>query len=370
MLRSCLPDYAWVDRQNTLEDFLAATVHAPWLTLDTEFLRTSTYYPILCLIQVSDGTRHALIDAQAGLDLSGLVARLRDPACISVLHACLQDVEILHHDFDLIPGNVFDTQVAWGLLGRGFQTSYSAMVKQQLGIALDKSQTRSRWDRRPLTPAQLEYAVLDVVHLAPIYQHLSDALERCGRLGWLHEEMAQALTPAAWIPDPDEAWRRIRVPERHLLASRSHILKALARWRELTARRLDRARPRIAADEILIDLTRALPRTRNDFNRLIGNAVPRKVQSELWAALEQTHDQMPPKLSTPTREERIAQQAKIRQLMAVARKVASELDMAPELLATRAMLAELVQRRPNPALLQGWRRDQIGLALQEALDAA
>ena len=367
---SSLTDHAWIDRQDALEDFLAATAPAPWLALDTEFLRTSTYYPILCLMQVSDGTRHALIDARAGLDLSGLTARLRDAACISVLHACLQDVEILHHDFDLIPGNVFDTQVAWGLLGRGFQISYSAMVERQLGIALDKSQTRSRWDRRPLTPAQLEYAVLDVVHLAPIYRHLSDELERCGKLGWLQEDMAQTLTPAAWIPDPDEAWRRIRVPERHLLASRLHVLQALARWRELTARRLDRARPRIAADDVLIDLTRTPPRTRDGLNQRIRGAVPRRVWDELWTVMQQAADRTPPKPSSLSREERIAQQAKVQKLMAIARKTARELDVAPELLATRSMLEELVQQRPNPALLQGWRRRQVGLALQEALHAA
>ena len=370
MPRSSLPDHAWIDRQDALENFLAATAHAPWLALDTEFLRTSTYYPILCLMQVSDGTHHALIDAQAGLDLSGLTARLRDAACTSVLHACLQDVEILHHDFDLIPGDVFDTQVAWGLLGRGYQISYSAMVERQLGIALDKSQTRSRWDRRPLTPAQMEYALLDVVHLAPIYRHLSDELERCGKLGWLREEMAQTLTPSSWIPDPDEAWRRIRVPERHQLASRLHILKALARWRELAARRLDRARPRIAADDVLIELTRTPPSSRNSFDRQVGNAVPRRVRNELWAAVQKAQGQAPPKLPTPTREERIAQQAKVQQLMPIVRQAARDLDMAPELLATRAMLEELVQQRPNPALLQGWRRGQIGLALQERLRAA
>lgn len=363
------PSWTWIARQEVLLEFLGRIEDAPWLALDTEFLRIHTYYPKLCLIQISDGSEHAIIDMQAGLDLSILVERLRRPDRVSALHACFQDVEIMHHDFDLIPGNVFDTQIAWAMLGHGFQVSYANMVEERLGIALDKSQVRSWWDRRPLKPAQLQYALSDVVHLGPIYQQLAEELEAKGRLIWMQEEMRRMLTPSTWTPDPNQVWKRVRIPNGNMPSERLHVLQGLARWRELLARRQDRARVRVASDEVLVDLACTPFRDRQAFERAVAGRVSWKLQERLWKTLQLAEDCPPLSLKSMSREERSEQRRKVRILAGVVRKVAEEIGVAPELLAPRVMVEELVRQSPDPILLQGWRGETVGPALTEALNA-
>ena len=364
-----ITSWTWIARQAALLEFLERIEGAPWLALDTEFLRIHTYYPKLCLIQVSDGNEHALIDMQADIDLSVLVERLRRPDRTSVLHACLQDIEIMHHDFDLIPGSVFDTQIAWALLGHGFQVSYAAMVEKRLGISLDKSQVRSWWDRRPLKPAQMQYALFDVVYLGPVYQQLSEELEAKGRLPWMQEEMQRTLTPSSWVPDPNLMWKRVRIPDGNMPSDRLHVLQGLARWRELLARRENRARVRIASDEILIDLASAPLRNQEHLDHVLAGRASWKLRNRLWKALQLAEESPPLSLKPPSREERSEQRRKVRILAGVARKVAEEIEVSPELLAPRVMLEELVCQNPDPILLQGWRGKTVGPALTEALNA-
>ena len=364
-----ITSWTWIARQAALLEYLERVEGAPWLALDTEFLRIHTYYPKLCLIQISDGNEHALIDMQAGLDLSALVERLRQSDRVSVLHACLQDIEIMHHDFDLIPGNVFDTQIAWALLGHGFQISYAAMVEERLGIAVDKSQVRSWWDRRPLKPAQMQYALFDVVHLGPVYQQLTEELEAKGRLAWMQEEMNRVLTPSTWIPDPNQMWKQVRMPNGNVPGDRLHVLQGLASWRELLARRRDRARVRVASDEVLVDLACRPFRDRQAFEHAVAGRVSRKLQDKMWKTLKLAEGGSPLSLKSLSREERSEQRRKVRILAGVARKVAGEIEVSPELLAPRVMLEELVNRNPDPILLRGWRGETVGPALTEALDA-
>lgn len=364
------PKWTWITRQKVLLEYLDRVAEAPWLALDTEFLRINTYYPKLCLIQISDGTEHAVIDMQAELDISILVEQLRRPDRISALHACLQDVEILHNDFDLIPGNVFDTQIAWALLGHGFQVSYAAMVENRLGIALDKSQVRSWWDRRPLKKAQLLYALYDVVYLGPVYRQLSEELEAKGRLGWMRDEMKRLLTPSTWMPDPDQMWKHVRIPDSNPLpGKRLHMLEALARWRDLAGRLEDRPRVRVASDELLVNLARSSFRNRHDFENVVTGWVSRRFHEGLWRTLREAEKHPPLSLKSVSKEERSEQRRKVRILAGVARKIAEEIGVSPELLAPRVMLQELVHRSPDPILLQGWRGEMVGPALTEALDA-
>ncbi len=364
-----VPSWTWIARQEVLLEYLDRIADAPWLALDTEFLRIHTYYPKLCLIQISDGTEHAVIDMQAGLDISVLVEQLRRSDRISVLHACLQDIEIMHHDFDMIPGSVFDTQIAWALLGDGFQVSYAGMVEKRLGVTLDKSQVRSWWDRRPLKPAQLLYALYDVVYLGPVYQQLSEELEAKGRLGWMQEEMERMLTPSTWIPDPNHVWKRIRIPNGNVPGNRLHILRGLACWRELLARRENRARVRVASDEILVDLASTPLHDQEHFDHVLGGRASWKLRNRLWKALKWAEEDPPITLKPMNRDERGEERRKVRILAGVARKVAEEIEVSPELLAPRVMLEELVRQSPDPIVLQGWRGETVGPALTEALNA-
>lgn len=369
MGRMLIPSWTWIARQDTLLKYLDTIADSPWLALDTEFLRINTYYPKLCLIQVSNGTQHALIDAQARLDLSGFIELLRRPNRISVLHACLQDVEVMYHDFDLIPENLFDTQIAWALLGRDFQVSYASMVEETLGIALDKSQVRSWWHRRPLKPAQLLYALYDVVYLGPIYRQLSEELEAKGRLAWLQEELKRTLAPSTLVPDANHMWKRIKVPNSEIPNDRLHVLRGLARWRELVARRQNQARARVASDDVLVALACTAPQDRDQFERIVSGQMSWKLHERLWKALQDAHHHPPMTRNLMDRNERMEMRRKVRILAGVARKVAEEIEVSPELLAPRAMLEDLVRQNPDPILLQGWRGKMVGPALTQALDA-
>jgi len=362
-------DKAWIDNQSALDRFLGAIASAPWLVLDTEFLRTRTYYPQLCLIQISDGTHHGLVDLLAELDLEALIAQLRNRRPL-VLHACLQDIEALHHDFDLIPPEVFDTQIAWGLLGREFQVSYTAMVKQHLDIELDKSQVRSRWDRRPLSKAQLRYALSDVLHLAPVYESLRDELEAQNRSEWLREEIKRLLVPETWTPDLNEAWRRIRGDYRQFDGTQLGALRALAAWREQKARDHDCARNFLLQDELLITLAQNPQMKRKEFEPTVSRHLPPTLKEELWQALQQIQDS-PPILRTQrkTQQERREIRHQIQALGKLTRDIAAELSIAPELLATRSMLEEFLEQREQSIVLQGWRRACVGDPLMEAVDA-
>ena len=359
----------WIDRDDRLAEFLERTAGAPWLALDTEFLRERTYYPQLCLLQVSDGARHALIDVQAELDPAPLLARLREPGRACALHACLQDAEALDHRYGQLPRGVFDTQVAWAMLGRGYQASYAALVEDRLGVALDKSETRSRWDRRPLTPAQLRYALTDVLHLGPLYLELRAELEARGRLGWMREEMDRLLRPATWTPDPERAWMAVRRKQPGFPAERLGALRELAAWRERAARRLDRARRRVADDELLLELAAAPPAERQAFDRRVRRRLRGAPPDELWQALERARAAPGFRPEGATRAEQQRRREEVKRLTPIARAAAAELGVAHELLAPRMRLEELVRGAAEPLLLQGWRRDAVGARLAEALHA-
>ena len=354
----------WIDHSEGLKSFIDEITPSHWLAVDTEFIRERTYYPVLCVIQVSNGTRHALIDAQADIDFTPLTDRLRDPECICVLHACLQDAETLHHEFDLIPTSVFDTQIAWAFLGHGYQTSYAAIVEHRTGIQLDKSEVRSRWDRRPLREAQLRYALQDVLHLQLIYQQLHQELQERDRLNWMKEETARLLTASSWQQDPEHSWRRVRNPDRPLTPRSRGALQSLAHWREVAAVRNDLPRRRVLADETLLELAQTMPKNREQFDQIMPHRLAKVVQDDLWIAMERAHQAselmgLPP----PPNDSRET----VQRLVSIVRDKAEEIQISRELLAPRAMVEELVQGRPDPLLLQGWRRQAIGQELADAL---
>ena len=360
-----LPAHRWIDSAEALSDYLEQTADVPWLAVDTEFLRERTYHPQLCLLQLSDGRRHALVDAQAPLDFAPLLARLRDPDCALALHACLQDAEVLHHQHGLLLQNVFDTQVAWALLGRGYQSSYAQLVLELLGQTLDKSQTRSRWNRRPLSAAQTRYALLDVVHLGPVYEILHAELDRLGRLPWLREEMERLLAPSSWTPAPEDAWRAVARRLRDFPSQRLGALRALAAWRERAARKADVPRRRLLDDAPLADLARMENPDRAGFERILRRALRGAgLRAELWQALERAQEAASP--VPPSRAERMRLRERTRALRPQLARVAQELGVAVELLAPRGMVEELLRGAERPQLLRGWR----GRALADTVAAA
>src|SRR5579862_6881329 len=250
-----------------LADFCARLAGQAFVAVDTEFMRETTYWPKLCLIQAAAlGGIEAAIDPLAeGLDLSPFLAVMRDASVLKVFHAARQDVEIFNN-LGAIPTPLFDTQIAGMAAGFGEQIAYDALVRKILKIDLDKSHRFTDWSRRPLSDAQLSYAIADVTHLAALYPILRARLEKAGRLSWVTEEMEAMRDPALYDVDPENAWRRLK--PRKFTVKYLAVFRAVAAWRERTAQQRDQPRGRILKDEAIDELAAQAPLDAEAMNRL------------------------------------------------------------------------------------------------------
>ena len=199
-----------IDNTADLKAVCAGLADAEYITLDTEFLRTNTYWPILCLIQVAGPEDAYIIDPMAdGIALDAFVDLMANEAVLKVLHAARQDMEIFLHDFGALPHPVFDTQIAAMVCGFGDSVGYETLVNQIAKAQIDKSSRFTDWSRRPLSKKQLNYAISDVTHLRTVYESLATSLAENGRESWLQEEMDELTTPSTYIVQPEEAWQRL-----------------------------------------------------------------------------------------------------------------------------------------------------------------
>ena len=340
---------------------------ADFITVDTEFMRESTYWPILCLIQVADAHDAAAIDPMApGIDLQPLLDLLVDnEEVLKVFHAGGQDLEIIYNLTGKTPHPLFDTQVAAMALGQGEQIGYSNLVDSWLGIGIDKGARFTDWARRPLDARQIEYAIGDVTHLATIFPKMLERLRKTGRGGWLDQEMERLADPANYANDPDQAWKRVRVPSRK--ADVLGRLKAIARWREMEARGKDLPRGRIVKDETLADLAGHPPRRQADLAKVrgltgtwAGNDIGARLMTAIEGATPLPDDELPP------REDRKPGLGKDGALVADLLKLllkirARDIDVASKLLARSEELELLAAgARTGLPMLEGWRYDQFG----------
>ncbi len=243
-----------------LAGFCARLSSADYVTVDTEFMRENTFWPILCLVQVAGPEEAECIDTMApGIDLTPLYELMADETVLKVFHAGRQDLEIFYHRMGQVPHPVFDTQLAAMVCGLGDQIGYENLLAQTIGVTIDKSSRFTDWSRRPLTDKQLNYAMADVIHLRPVYEKLAKRMEKTGRAHWLDEEMAVLCAPETYRVDPEEAWRRIKgrgAKGKRYLA----ILIELAAWREREAQKRDIPRNRMLRDEAIQEIASHAPR--------------------------------------------------------------------------------------------------------------
>ena len=261
----------------------ACTRHAryPFVTVDTEFLRESTYYPVLCVVQMASSDEAVVIDALApNLDLKAFYDLMANEAVLKVFHAARQDIEIVWHRAGLIPHPICDTQVAAMVLGYGDSISYEQLVQRITGDSLDKSHRFTDWTRRPLTEAQLAYAVSDVTHLRDVYLRLSHDLERRDRAGWVYRQMEVLTSPETYELEPEKAWQRLktRVRKPKDLA----VLIELAAWREREAQARDVPRGRVLKDEVISDIAIHAPTTPEKLAHL--RSIPKGFERSKWGA--------------------------------------------------------------------------------------
>lgn len=255
---------------DALRAYCQRAAAAPYVAVDTEFLRERTYYSKLCLVQLAypgDGEDDAvLVDPLAeGIDLAPLYDLLRTPDCVKVFHAARQDLEIFAIEGDTIPAPLFDTQVAAMVCGFGEQVGYETLARKVAQAQIDKSSRFTDWSRRPLSDAQKAYALADVTHLRVIYEYLADKLATSGRTAWVEEEMDVLRDPGTYRTEPREAWRRLKTrnPSPRFLA----IARELAAFREDYAQRTDVPRTRVFKDDALLELAALKPATHEDLGR-------------------------------------------------------------------------------------------------------
>jgi ribonuclease D len=338
----------------------------PFLAVDTEFMRETTYWPKLCLIQAATDSVEAVIDPLApDLDLSPFLALMADTSIEKVFHAARQDVEILSN-LGAIPQPLFDTQIAGMAAGFGEQIAYDALVRQMLKIDLDKSSRFTDWARRPLSEAQLMYALADVTHLARLYPMLRGRLEDTGRLAWVTEEMRAMTDPALYDVEPENAWKRLR-PRRHT-AKYLSIFRAVAAWRERTAQARDQPRGRILKDEAIDELATQAPLDPEGLDRL--RSVPKgfsgsRFGPELLEAIREAvknADTYAPQVTRSAAPASPSAGAVVELLKVLLKARAEDADVASKLIATVSDLEKIANddNADTPAL-QGWRREAFGL---------
>jgi ribonuclease D len=357
----------------TAEDLQrAVTLLAPsaFVALDTEFMRESTYYPMLCLIQAATADTCVIIDPLAVKDLEPLWRLLDDRNRLKVLHAARQDIEVMSQAprssdgvrQDHIPGPIFDTQLAAAFLGHPAQIGYGNLVAERLGHTLAKGHARTDWTRRPLSDEQLAYAADDVRYLVPLYEDLRSALIANGRLEWLEEESLKLEDPALFRTEPQDAWRRLKGLDRLRPAQRL-AAKLLASWRELRAMKHDRPRGWILPDEALREVAERLPTDAAQLEQLrsLPAGIVRKSGEDLLeiSAQAQRDAHNEPPFVVPGKPES-EQLARVTKLMSLVRTQAEEMKIAPELLATRRDVEHLVFSGRAEGINSGWRREVIG----------
>ena len=356
----------------TLANLCARLADADFVCVDTEFMRESTFWPQLCLVQIADTEEAAAIDPLApGLDLTPLLELLvNNEDVLKVFHAGGQDLEIIYNLTGKTPHPLFDTQVAAMALGQGEQIGYSNLVDSWLGISVDKGARFTDWARRPLDARQIEYAIGDVTHLATIFPKMLERLRTTGRGGWLDQEMERLADPANYANDPELAWKRVRVASRK--ADVLGRLKAIARWRELEARGKDLPRGRIVKDETIADLAGHAPRRQADLAKVRGlsptwasNDIGRRLMEAIEGAAPLPADELPPR---DDRKPGLGREGSlVADLLKLLLKIrARDIDVAPRLLARGEELELLAAgQRSDLAILAGWRYDQFG---RDALD--
>ena len=361
----------YVDSSDGLQRLCESLAGAAWLAVDTEFQRERTYYPTLCLLQLATSERVACIDTMEKTDLQPLLTLLYDPGITKVMHAAGQDLEILYHLCGRVPRPVFDTQLAAPLLGYSAQQiGYADLVSRMLGVQLAKAHTRTDWTQRPLSRAQLQYAADDVRYLAVLYPRMRQSLVKSGRLDWLDEDFELLTDPVRYSAPPDEAWRRLRGAAR-MRGNKLSVVQALAAWRESAARAEDTPRNWLMRDDLLLEVAKRLPDSRQALGAIKGlkRRVIKQYSDRLLALVNEARERPPRDAGYPRQPALNGEQAALADELwdiVVQRAEGESLDSS--LLAGRRELARLAAGERDLPVLRGWRRRMVGDELLARVD--
>lgn len=360
-----MPEAIWIDRSDELEALAQKLEPQSSIGVDTEFLRERTFFPKLCLLQLSAAGQIWCVDTLRVGSLQPLMPALTAAATSKLIHAARQDLEALYLSARQIVSPVFDTQIAAGCIGLKPQVGYAELVKTLLGVTIPKGQTRTDWSKRPLTREQLDYAADDVLYLNDIAIALSARLRELGREHWVREDCAALENREFYEPDPAQAWVRLRGIGQLAPAPRARA-KTIAIWREQLARERDLPRAWILADAAIFSIAQANPRTPGELES-VQPMNDRLAATLLEALAAASHsdltDLLPGQDSRPTAE----QKSVLERLIKTVDARAAELQVSAEILAPRGELKALAMGRRDSAALSGWRLDEIGARLLAAI---
>ena len=336
----------------------------PFVTIDTEFLRESTYYPLLCVAQMACADEAVVVDTLApGIDLSPFYALMANDRVMKVFHAARQDVEIVWHAAKLIPHPIFDTQVAAMVLGYGDSISYDQLVQRITGDTLDKSHRFTDWTRRPLSEPQLRYAISDVTHLRDVYLKLVDDLKQRGRAEWVEDEMRILTSPETYRLEPGNAWQRLKTRVRK--PKELAVLIEVAAWREREAQARDVPRGRVLKDEVIADIAVQAPTSSDKLKHL--RSLPKGFERSRWGeaiieAVTRGLEREAKMLPRPARVQVAANGGAVVELLKVLLRMISESHhVAAKVIATVGDLERIAaDDNADVPALSGWRRDLFG----------
>ncbi len=365
-----------VTDQQALVEHCRAWRHTGLLAFDTEFIRDDTYDAALCLIQVSSNGRVVLIDPTADIDVTPFWELVADEAVVAVVHAGKEDFEVCLRSTGLLPRKVFDIQIAAGFVGYGYPLSLTRLVEQLLHRRIAKGQTLTDWLRRPLTTAQMRYAVEDVIHLPAIYQRLRTEVDEARRAKWLAEELERFEEKDFYQPPVEERSLRLKGAKK-LDGLGLVVLERLVEWRDRWAASRNRPIRALMRDDVLVEIARRRPRKATDLQVMRGfpQAKNRKVVGELLDEIAEAVQT--PKSAWPQphqrREDSPMAKAMLDLLSAITQVICHEEKLSRNLLSGTQRLRELMDYHAGrvdqrPELLRGWREEFIGRRLVDVLE--
>ncbi len=358
---------------SALAEACDALARAQFVTVDTEFIRETTFWPELCLIQMASDERAVLVDPLAkGMDLAPFFALMADTAVVKVFHAARQDVEIIYKLGNIIPAPLFDTQVAAMVCGFGEAIAYDQLVARTTEGRIDKTSRFTDWRARPLSPSQLQYALADVTYLRDAYRYLTDMIDRQDRREWLDGELAVLTAPETYDLHPDLAYTRVKMRVKKPIELA--VLKEVAAWREREARQKNLPRGRVLKDDALQEIAQQQPRTEEALGRLRTiprgyerSSAAREILAGVQRALAIPKAELPALPRPPALPEGTA--AAVEFLKVLLKIVTEEEGVAAKILVSGDDLEKLAvhgEAAPIPAL-SGWRRDIFGKRALELL---
>lgn len=361
-----------IESSDALADLCKELSGEPLIAVDTEFFRETSYYPHLGLVQLASPTHIACIDPLAFDAREGLAALLLNPGLTKIFHACTQDLEVLYQYLGKLPQSIVDTQIAAALLGEQEQIGYATLVEQQIGIQLEKSQTRTNWLKRPLTSRQIEYAGDDVLYLIPMYQKLLSELKHKHREYWLKEDCDHLSNDEQrFVPDMKNCWKRIKGVNK-LRGIQVSICFAVAQWREQLAMQKDLTRRKALPDELIIQIATLQADSQDALIKIprINQLLDADELSSLANAVQKgLNTSQPDWPSTERRKPSIEEKALLESCLKLLRAKTEELGIAQGILCSRKDAEKLIRGERALPILSGWRLDCIGRELLEKIPA-